>query len=144
MVFHFYFHKVVFLLHSLFATGRFENIRIGLNVIVDCVLVYIILLKLLSDNRLMRKFLFAFMLGGLSSGIFGWTNDEFTKAINVSGAGAQTVSRNFGALSDANFAGLFYSLCIVVTVAVKRGCNSEEGLDDVSYEDIINAIVGSV
>jgi O-antigen ligase len=60
------------------------------------------------------------MLGGLSSGIFGWTNDEFTKAINISGAGAQTVSRNFGALSDANFAGLFYSLCIVVTVVVKN------------------------
>jgi hypothetical protein len=111
---------LVFLMHSLFATGRFESIRIGLNVIVDCVLVYIILLKLLSDNRLMRKFLFAFMLGGLSSGIFGWTNDEFTKAINISGAGAQTVSRNFGALSDANFAGLFYSLCIVVTVVVKN------------------------
>ena len=111
---------LVFLMHSLFATGRFESIRIGLNVIVDCVLVYIVLLKLLSDNRLMRKFLFAFMLGGLSSGIFGWTNDEFTKAINISGAGAQTVSRNFGALSDANFAGLFYSLCIVVTVVLKN------------------------
>lgn len=111
---------LVFLLHSLFATGIFENIRIGLNVIVDCVLVYIILLKLLQDNRLMRKFVFAFMLGGLSSGIFGWTNDEFTKAINISGAGAQTVSRNFGALSDANFAGLFYSLCIVSTVVVKN------------------------
>lgn len=109
----------VFLLHSLFATGRFESIRIGLNVIIDCVLVYIILLKLLSDNRLMRKFIFAFMLGGLSSGIFGWTNDEFTKTINVSGAGAQTVSRNFGALSDANFAGLFYSLCIIASVALK-------------------------
>ena len=109
----------VFLLHSLFATGRFESIRVGFNVIVDCALIYIILLKLLSDNRLMRKFIFAFMLGGLSSGIFGWTNDEFTKAINVSGAGAQTVSRNFGALSDANFAGLFYSLCIVATVIVK-------------------------
>lgn len=108
----------VFLLHSIFATGRFENIRIGLNVIIDCALVYIILLKLLSDNRLMRKFIFAFMLGGLSSGIFGWTNDEFTKAINIAGAGAQTVSRNFGALSDANFAGLFYSLCIVATVIV--------------------------
>ena len=110
---------LVFLMHSVFATGRFENIRVGLNVIVDCALIYIVLLKLLNDNRLMRKFIFAFMLGGVSSGIFGWTNDEFTKAINVSGAGAQTVSRNFGALSDANFAGLFYSLCIVATVIVK-------------------------
>ena len=109
----------VFFMHSLFATGRFENLRIGLNVIVDCVLVYIILLKILSDTRLMRKFVLVFMLGGISSGIFGWTNDEFTKAINVRGAGAQTVSRNFGALSDANFAGLFYSLCIVCSYNIK-------------------------
>ena len=110
---------LVFLLHSLFATGLFESIRIGLNVIVDCILVYIILLKVLSDNRLMRKFLFTFILGGVASGIYGWTNDEFTKAINVSGAGAQKVSRNFGALSDANFAGLFYSLCIICSLTVK-------------------------
>lgn len=109
---------LVFLMHSLFATSRFESLRIGLNVIIDCVLVYIILLKLISDNRLMRKFIFAFMLGGLASGIFGWTNDEFSKAINVSGAGAQKVTRNFGALSDANFAGLFYSLCIICTLTV--------------------------
>jgi len=110
---------LVFLMHSLFATSMFKSLRIGLNVIVDCVLVYIIILKLLSDKRLVRKFIFAFMLGGLASGIFGWTNDEFSKAINVSGAGAQKVTRNFGALSDANFAGLFYSLCIICTLTVR-------------------------
>ena len=49
---------LVFLMHSLFATSRFENLRIGLNVIIDCVLAYIILLKLYSDKRLMRKFIF--------------------------------------------------------------------------------------
>ena len=43
----------VFLLHSLFATGRFESIRVGLNVIVDCALIYIILLKLLNDTMLL-------------------------------------------------------------------------------------------
>lgn len=109
----------VFLLHSIFATGRFEGMRIGLNVIVDCALVYIALLRILPDAKLMRKFIFAFMLGGIASGIYGWTNDEFTKDINVSGAGAQTVSRNFGALSDANFAGLFYSLCIICSLVLK-------------------------
>lgn len=109
----------VFLLHSLFATGRFESLRIGLNVIVDVVIIYVILLKLLSDQRLMRKFLFVFMLGGVASGIYGWTNDSFTKEINILGAGAQKVSRNFGALSDANFAGLFYSLCIICVLTVK-------------------------
>lgn len=111
---------LVFFMHSLFAVGRFESIRIGLNVIVDCVLVYAALLRTVPDTNLMRKFVFAFMLGGLSSGIYGWTNDEFTKAINISGAGAQTVSRNFGALSDANFAGLFYSLCIICTLTIKK------------------------
>jgi len=111
---------LVFFLHSIFATGKFESIRIGLNVIVDCALVYIVLLKLLADNNLMRKFIFAFMLGGVASGIYGWTNDEFTKEINIRGAGAQKVSRNFGALSDANFAGLFYSLCIICTLLIGK------------------------
>ena len=110
----------VFFMHSIFATGRFENMRIGLNVIVDVVLVYVVLLKVLENDNLMRKFMIAFMLGGVASGIYGWTNDEFTKNINVSGAGAHTVSRNFGALSDANFAGLFYSLCIVTSITLKN------------------------
>lgn len=111
---------LIFFLHSIFATGRFESLRIGLNVIVDCALVYIVLLKLLSDDKLMRKFIFAFMLGGIASGIYGWTSDEFTKEINIRGAGAQKVSRNFGALSDANFAGLFYSLCIICTLLLRK------------------------
>lgn len=110
----------VFFMHSIFATGRFENMRVGLNVIVDCVLVFVVLLRVLADDRLMRKFIFVFMLGGVASGIYGWTNDSFTKNINISGAGAQTVSRNFGALSDANFAGLFYSLCIICTITLKN------------------------
>lgn len=111
---------LVFFLHSVFATGRLESLRVGLNVIVDCALVYLVLLRLLQDTQLMRKFIFAFMLGGVASGIYGWTNPEFTKDINVSGAGAHTVSRNFGALSDANFAGLFYSLCIICSLTLKK------------------------
>lgn len=109
----------VFLLHSIFATGQFESLRVGLNVIVDCTLVYLVLLRILPDARLTRKFVLAFLLGGVASGIYGWTNEAFTKDINVSGAGAQTVSRNFGALSDANFAGLFYSLCIICSLALR-------------------------
>lgn len=110
----------VFFLHSVFATGRFESLRVGFNVIIDCALVYIMLLRILPDTRLTRKFIFAFMLGGVASGIYGWTNTEFTKDINVSGAGVHTVSRNFGALSDANFAGLFYSLCIICSLTLKK------------------------
>lgn len=110
----------VFLLHSIFATGRVESLRVGFNVIVDCALVYLLLLRVLPDARLMRKFVFAFILGGIASGIYGWTNTAFTKDINVSGAGVHTVSRNFGALSDANFAGLFYSLCMICSLTLKK------------------------
>lgn len=108
----------VFLLHSVFATGKFESIRVGLNVFVDCAIIYIVLLYVLSDSRIMRKFLLAFLLGGVASGVFGWTNKDVSVDINVSGAGAQTVNRNFGALGDANFAGLFYSLCIITSIVI--------------------------
>jgi O-antigen ligase len=110
----------VFFMHSIFATSRVESLRVGFNIIVDCALIYILMMRVLPDARLMRKFIFAFMLGGIASGIYGWTNMEFTKDINVSGAGVHTVSRNFGALSDANFAGLFYSLCFICSLTLKK------------------------
>ena len=109
----------VFMLHSLFAMPQLESYRVGLNVIVDCALAYIILLKIIDNPGLFRKFIYAFLLGGVASGIYGWTNTDVSVDINVAGAGAQTVNRNFGALSDSNFAGLFYSICIVSAIAVK-------------------------
>ena len=108
----------VFLLHSVFAMPQVESLRVGLNVIVDCALIYIILLKVLEEPRLFRKFIYAFLLGGVASGVYGWTNTEVAVDINVAGAGAHTVHRNFGALSDSNFAGLFYSLCAVSSMEV--------------------------
>lgn len=109
----------VFLLHSIFAMPQVESLRIGLNVIVDCALIYIILLKVLEQPQLFRKFIYAFLLGGIASGVYGWTNTEVAVDINVAGAGAHTVHRNFGALSDSNFAGLFYSLCVICSIEVK-------------------------
>ena len=109
----------VFLLHSLFAMPQLTSLRIGLNVIVDATLAYIILLKILENPRLFRKFIYAFLLGGVASGIYGWTNQDVSVDINVAGAGAQAVDRNFGALGDSNFAGLFYSICIVASIAIK-------------------------
>ena len=109
----------VFMLHSLFAMPQLESYRVGLNVIVDCALAYIILLNVLDKPELFRKFIYTFLLGGVASGVYGWTNTDVSVDINVAGAGAQTVNRNFGALSDSNFAGLFYSICIVASVAVK-------------------------
>lgn len=113
----------VIAMHSLLALARLDGaggIRMGLNVIVDCVLAYAVVLKIISDDRLFRKFIFMFVMGGFASGIYGWTNSAFTKEINVSGAGAQKVSRNFGALSDSNFAGLFYTLCFVCSYTIKQ------------------------
>lgn len=109
----------VFLLHSLFAMPQLTSLRLGLNVIVDCGLIYIILLKVLEQPHLFRKYIYAFLLGGISSGIYGWTNAEVSVDINIAGAGAYTVHRNFGALSDSNFAGLFYSICTISSLAVK-------------------------
>lgn len=106
-------------LHSVFAVPQIESLRIGLNVIVDCVLIYCILSEVLRDTRLTRKFLYAFLLGGVTSGVYGWTCPDVSVDINVMGAGAQTVNRNFGALGDSNFAGLFYSLCILCSLIVK-------------------------
>ncbi len=109
----------VIFLHSIFAVPQIESLRIGLNVIVDCTLIYCILLEVLRDDRLMRKFIYAFLLGGTASGVFGWTSPDVNVDINVMGAGAQTVNRNFGALGDSNFAGLFYSLCILCSIVVR-------------------------
>ena len=110
----------VFFLHSIFAVTKIESLRIGQNVIVDCVIVYIVLLDVLKNDNLMRKFLFAFLVGGVASGVYGWGNKDVSVDINVSGAGAHTVNRNFGALGDSNFAGLFYSLCIIITFLLKK------------------------
>ena len=119
----------VIVLHSIFAlppvAGEFfddtivRGVRVGLNVIVDIVLVYLILLKVLEKADLFRKFLYVFLMGGVASGIYGWFNPDVSVDINISGAGVHTVNRNFGALNDSNFAGIFYSLCIIGTIALK-------------------------
>ncbi len=110
----------VFAMHCAFATVGVAGFRTSLNVLVDVVLVYIILLKVLEDSTLLRKFMFAFILGGVLSGVYGWLNSNVAVDINVAGAGAQTVNRNFGALGDPNFAGLLYSLCILVSLTLKN------------------------
>ncbi len=110
----------VFFLHSVFAMPTITSLRIGLNVIVDVVLIYIVLLNVFEDPRLVRKFVFVFLMGGLTSGVFGWTSKDVSVDINVAGAGVHKVNRNFGSLSDSNFAGLFYSLCVTCTIALKK------------------------
>lgn len=109
----------VFLLHSLFATSKYESLRIGLNVIVDVVICYLLISRVAEDKNLFRKFIFVFIMGGILSGIYGWTNTSFEVDMHVHGAGAHTVSRNYGVLSDSNYAGLFYSLCCICIIVLK-------------------------
>ena len=110
----------VFFLHSIFAMPALTSLRIGLNVIVDVVLIYIVLLKVSEDANLVRKFIFVFLMGGITSGVYGWTRKDVSVDINVAGAGVHTVNRNFGSLNDSNFAGLFYSLCIICSVVTEK------------------------
>ncbi len=110
----------VFAMHCVFASVGVAGLRMSLNTLVDVVLAYIILLRVLENNTLLRKFMFAFILGGMLSGVYGWLDSSVAVDINVAGAGAQTVNRNFGALGDPNFAGLLYSLCILVSLTLKN------------------------
>ena len=108
---------LVFALHSIFATGA-ENMRLGLNVIVDIIIIYVILMKVLADDRLMRYFLVAFMLGAVTSGIYGYTAADATHDTIINGAVVE-VTRRFGSLSDANFACLFYISAIFTALILK-------------------------
>ena len=110
---------LVFALHCVFATGQY-NLRIGLNVIVDVVLIFLVVARVKGDDRLTRRFLVAFLLGMVLSGIYGFTAADAFKDIHVAGAGVEEVSRNFGSLGDANYAGFFYDAAIL-TALVLRG-----------------------
>ncbi len=110
----------VFAMHSIFAFGRIDGqMRLALNTLVDVVIIYLITLKVLSDKDLTRRFFIAFLMGGLSSGVYGWTNADVTVANKIRGAGAQEITRSFGTLSDANFAGFFYNACFYSSLMIK-------------------------
>lgn len=110
---------IVFAFHSIFALSKVTSIRLGLNIVVDCMIIYIVLFYVLSDDRLFRKYIMAFILGGITSGVYGWTNSDMVVDINVRGAGLEKVRRNFGSLGDPNFAGLYYSSCIYAALLIK-------------------------
>lgn len=109
----------VFAMHCIFAAGQY-SMRIGLNVIVDVILIYIVVARVKDNRELTCRFLIAFLMGMVLSGIYGFTAVDAFKDINISGAGAETVNRNFGSLGDANYAGFFYDAAIL-TAFILRG-----------------------
>ena len=108
---------VVYLIFCFFGIGNL-SFRTGMQSALDVVVVYLILAKILADDDLMRLYIITFLLGGVASGIFGWTTDA---SVNVDvGLGATTeITRVYGALYDANYAGYYYTLCIVAAMMVK-------------------------
>lgn len=111
---------LVFLMHCVFA-GTKINARLSLNILVDIFIIYIILMKVLGNDRLMRKFIFVFLLGGIGSGVYGMTAPlkEVSSSISIRGAGGTLVDRNKGSLGDANYAGMFYDMCILAVILIK-------------------------
>ena len=108
-----------FALYTVVAVGSM-NLRFGFNIIVDLIIVYFVLIRILEDDELMRKFLFMIMLGGVASGVYGWTSDAVVE-INVGRhKTSETISRYYGALHDANFAGFFYILCFITALDLKK------------------------
>lgn len=111
---------LVFALHCLFALGRVAGIRLGLNALVDFMIIYLVLAVVLQKEELFRKFILAYILGGILSGVYGWTNADVVVDINIRGAGSETASRNFGSLGDPNFAGLYYITCFYASLILKN------------------------
>lgn len=108
----------VFGMHCIFAAGQY-SMRIGLNVLVDVLLIYIVVARIKEDSSLTRRFLAAFLMGMVLSGIYGFTAADAFKDINIAGAGAETVNRNFGSLGDANYAGFFYDAAILTAFTLR-------------------------
>ena len=108
---------IVFSLFCIFGIGRLD-MRAGIQSLMDLVVLYFILAKILADDDLMRLYLFVFLLGGVASGIFGWTAEA---SVNIDvGVGVTTeITRVYGALYDANYAGFYYSVCLLTVMLLK-------------------------
>ena len=109
---------IVFALHCVLATGQYD-MRLGLNVIVDVAVVYIVLACVLRNDNLTRKFMLAFLLGMVISGVYGFTAVDSYTDITITGGGSENVNRNFGSLGDSNYAGFFYDRAFIIALTLK-------------------------
>lgn len=108
---------LVIALHCLFAGGR-VNMRLSMNVLVDCVLIALVLSRVLQDDTLTRQFLLAFLMGMVLSGIYGFTATDAWRDISVAGR-SETINRNYGSLGDANYAGFYYDIAFFIALQLR-------------------------
>lgn len=107
---------LVFTVYLLFAVGKI-NMRFGLNMLADVLAIYIALTYIQQAPHGMSKLLFVMVFGAIASGIFGWTAEAMV-VINV-GDGSTQITRYYGAINDANFAGFFYVVCGITVMHLK-------------------------
>lgn len=108
----------VLVIHTVFAASQVD-LRVALTTLLNLFVVYVTLMKVLADDDLMRKFLFAFMMGAVISGVYGYTATDTVFDMRVAGAGVEEVDRNFGILYDPNFASMFYVAAIYIALFLK-------------------------
>lgn len=108
---------LVIALHCLFAGSRVD-MRMSMNVLVDCVLIYLVLCRVLQDDRLTRQFLLAFLMGMVLSGIYGFTATDAFRDITVDGR-SEEINRNYGSLGDANYAGFYYVMAFFIALELR-------------------------
>lgn len=109
---------IVFSLFCIFGIGRLD-MRVGIQSMMDLFVLYFILAKILADDDVMRLYLFVFLLGGIASGIFGWTSEASVNIDVGIGEATTEITRVYGALYDANYAGFYYTVCVLIVTMLK-------------------------
>lgn len=107
----------VFAAFCLFAVGRM-TLRMGLNMLADVLLTYLILLRVREKPPLMRRMALLYAAAALFSGLYSLTGGAVVQY--EVGIGAQEeVVRAFGTLADANYAGFFFDMAIFMVLCVR-------------------------
>lgn len=108
----------VLLLHTILAASQVDLAE-ALRQLVFLIVMYGSLSKLLADDALMRKFLTAFLMGGIVSWFYGVSVGDAVHEMRVAGSGVYEVTQNFGILTHAAFAATFYNAAIFISLFLK-------------------------
>lgn len=103
---------LVFCLFSVFGVGAL-NIRVGFNMMVDVLVGYCVLTRILVNPSLARRFFSFLALLGVAAGIYSLASGNAV-AFDVGRRDirSEQIVRYMGTFGDANYAGFFYLICI--------------------------------